>query len=251
MSSLFSLLSSPSREKSNGKIPTAEEFTNGSTLATGSADLEKHGGNVKGMQDTGAGNSAPGISQVTDERMTAGETYSSQEVPASEPQADMFRLRVGPNYRRTGNKEPSGPSLYDMAAVDVLKTKEGKLEKTFDWFKPVLGDHGVEGTNVPYSFVVTANIPQDEPSLFSTPGTGPSFVIVFHFVASPALVAQVRGSEGRLERSDSKNNELPTYITYNLLLLAPLFASLIAAEGPFFSVSGGEATGNLVQGRRW
>jgi len=41
-------------------------------------------------------------------------------------------------------------------------------------------------------------------------------------------------SEGRLERSDSKSNILPTYITYNL----PLFASLFAAAASV-TISGG------------
>ena len=65
------------------------------------------------------------------------------------------------------------------------------MDNTFDYFKPVLGETGVEGSNIPYSFVVTANLPQKEPSMFSTPTTGPSFVIIFHFTASATLISEM------------------------------------------------------------
>ena len=44
----------------------------------------------------------------------AGETYSTQEHPAAECPASMFRLRVGPDYRRTGKKDFSGPALFKL-----------------------------------------------------------------------------------------------------------------------------------------
>lgn len=94
------------------------------------------------------------------------------------------------NYKKTGKKERSGPALYKLAAVDLVRTGSTNLEKTFEHISPVLGE-SVPGTNVPYSFVVTANLPQEEPKLFSTPGKGPSYVIIFHFVASSMLLKQL------------------------------------------------------------
>ena len=35
-----------------------------------------------------------------------------------------FKLRVGPNYKKTGAKEPSGPSLYEIVAMDMYYSIE-------------------------------------------------------------------------------------------------------------------------------
>lgn len=34
--------------------------------------------------------------------------------------ASQFSLRVGPNYKKSGNKAPSGPALYDFVGMDVI-----------------------------------------------------------------------------------------------------------------------------------
>ena len=43
--------------------------------------------------------------------------------------ADNFRVRCGPNYKRNGFKEPSGPALGEVVAVDTLRTEK----KVFDF----------------------------------------------------------------------------------------------------------------------
>lgn len=122
----------------------------------------------------------------------AGETYSTQEHPASECDASMFRLRVGPDYRKTGKKEASGPALFKLEAVDLVRTETAGIADPLSHFKPVLKETGVEGTNVPPSFIVHANMPMENPSMFGNPETAASFVIVFHFTATDALTASLK-----------------------------------------------------------
>ena len=43
--------------------------------------------------------------------------------------AETFRVRCGPNYAKNGNKEPSGPALGQVEAVDLLRTER----KIFDF----------------------------------------------------------------------------------------------------------------------
>mmetsp|Transcript_4686 Transcript_4686/g.9415 ORF Transcript_4686/g.9415 Transcript_4686/m.9415 type:complete len:363 (+) Transcript_4686:14-1102(+) len=199
-SSLLNLFKKSSK-KGDDKAKDADDGgqspTQGSDANQGDQREEKIGGQKMSSAPPAPpapeGPVVPPTPPSDDMRISAGETYSSQSIPISQPPADMFRLRVGPNYRRNGKKEPSGAALYDLVAVDICRSTKGKMEETFDYFKPVLGETGVAGSNIPYSFVVTANLPVEEPSMFSTPGTGPSFVIVFHFTASPTLLEGVKG----------------------------------------------------------
>ena len=82
---------------------------------SGNGSLE---GGVSGSDQVGEG-------AATDGRIGPGCSYSSQNIPAKQVPADMFRLRVGPNYGRKKKKEPSGEALYDIAAVDICKVRMG------------------------------------------------------------------------------------------------------------------------------
>jgi hypothetical protein len=37
--------------------------------------------------------------------------------------ADEFKVRCGPNYKKTGLKQPSLESFYEIAAFDFFKTE--------------------------------------------------------------------------------------------------------------------------------
>lgn len=34
-----------------------------------------------------------------------------------------FNVRVGPNYKKHGKKDASGPAFYDLVAIDFIKTQ--------------------------------------------------------------------------------------------------------------------------------
>lgn len=137
----------------------------------------------------------PSVIRTKDTKTSAGETYLPQAHQPTSPPANMFNLRVGPNYKKMGKKAPSGPELYKFDKCDLVQTSSSRLnvisgEGQFQHFVPELGAGRLEGTRIPAKMIVTANLPTDSPSMFNTPEEGPSFVIVFYFAASEALVAE-------------------------------------------------------------
>ena len=101
----------------------------------------------------------------------AGETFCTQEHPLTEPPASMFRLRVGPDYRRNGKKEPSGPALFKVEAIDLVTTETQGVKNPVSHFEPILNETGVAGTNVPPNFIVHANMPKENPGMWGNPET--------------------------------------------------------------------------------
>ncbi|GMI06894.1 hypothetical protein TrVE_jg13041 [Triparma verrucosa] len=136
----------------------------------------------------------PSVIRPANVKTPFGETYSTQAFPATSPPANIFNLRVGPNYKRTGKKAPSGPELYKLDKCDLVQTSTSRLNvingSEFQHFVPELSDKVLEGTKIPAQMIVTANLPTDSPSMFSTAENGPSFVVVFYFSASGMLVAE-------------------------------------------------------------
>jgi len=115
-----------------------------------------------------------------------------------------FQLRVGPNYKKAKRKEPSGPALYDLIAMDFVKSDGGAIKNASDGFvlPKISGvtDADTGNSHVPSLFVINAWLPAEEPSMFANPagvtGDAPTYTIVLYFAATPSTLAQLRDIRG-------------------------------------------------------
>ncbi|GMH66022.1 hypothetical protein TrLO_g12440 [Triparma laevis f. longispina] len=107
----------------------------------------------------------------------------------------IFNVRMGPNYKRTGLKKPSKMSLYDLYAVDFVRTEE-RMKESRDVFQPPdipgITDVPTGHSYIPPMMIITASMPVNEPSLFNSTDDGPSFNVVFYFVISDATRAALK-----------------------------------------------------------
>lgn len=75
-----------------------------------------------------------------------------------------FDLRVGPNYAKHKNKEPAGPPLMELMAVDLIRSDKriDNIGQYFDFPKEWLedGDGGGDG-EMPSIFIVNVQIPTE------------------------------------------------------------------------------------------
>ncbi len=124
----------------------------------------------------------------------AGATFKTQSNPATEPDASLFNLRVGPDYRRTGKKAPSAPALYKFVAADLTLVDDNVKSPT-DLYSPSWGPGVVGAPWVPSSFIVNANLPTVEPRMLRPPESGPSFNVVFHFTIGDAASEELKKPE--------------------------------------------------------
>ena len=83
--------------------------------------------------------------------------------------ARLFHLRVGPNYRKTKKKAPSGPALYDLVLVNFLYA-DAPLVNVADKFQlptiPGLTNVDTGHAHVPPVLGINSWLPGEEPSLF-------------------------------------------------------------------------------------
>ena len=103
----------------------------------------------------------------------------------------MFNLRVGPNYKKTGKKEPSGPQLYELHSVDFFLS--GKLVKDTSTIFSSGPAPPPTGTCVPPVLTVSVGLPRAEPSMFSTPVDGECYTVVFRFTITAETRAALAG----------------------------------------------------------
>lgn len=112
-----------------------------------------------------------------------------------------FKLRVGPNYKKTGTKAPSGPSLYDLMAMDIYYSTErienvGSQVELLEEWTSMETNH----PDVPPVFVVNGQVP--EVSLGSSVGSffvdksdGPGWNYILYFRLSQAVAEQLKDPE--------------------------------------------------------
>lgn len=109
-----------------------------------------------------------------------------------------FKLRVGPNYKKTGAKEPSGPALYDVMAMDVFYSSEriedvgSKVKLPEEWTK-IETNH----PDVPPVLVVNGQLPEVSVgstvgSLFVDKSDGPGWNYVIYYRLSEHAAAQLK-----------------------------------------------------------
>lgn len=103
--------------------------------------------------------------------------------------SSLFRVRVGPNYRKTGAKAPSAKALFEIAGVDVFRCP-AKFDNVASMVELPDISHieamgGTNNPHIPPIFVVNMQIPTDPPSLFGNPADGEGVHVVMYFRITP------------------------------------------------------------------
>ena len=130
-------------------------------------------------------------------------TYIADEAKANQGKhawakcsASTFRLRVGPNYRRTGRKEPSGISLYEPIASDLHRSGKKLInvgrylkfsQPDVDLIKSRADLAAKLGVNLPIVFILHWEMPQyppPNPLWGEKRDDGPNFSLCICFVIS-------------------------------------------------------------------
>ena len=110
--------------------------------------------------------------------------------------ATIFKVRCGPNYKRTGKKEPSDKSLFELYTVDLVRTPERLRESTMVFKPPSIPgvtDVTTGSAYIPPMIIVSCGIPSEEPSMFNSEPDGASFMAIFYFVISEETLAALKG----------------------------------------------------------
>jgi hypothetical protein len=142
-----------------------------------------------GCNESDEDDDATPAAERPDGKTIRGETYRTQTKPAGEVDASLFNLRIGPNYSRTGAKAPSGPSIYKLAGVDLVRATGTVVDPAAYYDLQVPTTAAVSDLGVPMCFVVNCNLPTEAPSMFGgDTGDKPVINIVFHFVLSDSAV---------------------------------------------------------------
>lgn len=109
--------------------------------------------------------------------------------------ATSFRVRSGPNYRRTGAKESSLSAFYDAAGVDIFTTcKRGvKADRIGEMVNvpepPFTSPHA----SVPSVFIINMQLPLEDPTMFGVKLDGPTVHCVFYFTMTEETAAMLAG----------------------------------------------------------
>lgn len=105
-----------------------------------------------------------------------------------------FELRVGPNYSKHKKKAPSGPSLYNLYSMDIVRA-ESTLDDITEGFEvpcvPGVTDVTTGHDSVPPLFVLICNIPAEEPDMLKPVSDGQTYVVVMYYIISPAMLAEL------------------------------------------------------------
>jgi len=131
----------------------------------------------------------PSPRRIPSHLQPAGFSFSNRRVTTGQSSLDhawepgdhqRFRLRVGPNYKKYGRKEPSGPVLLELLEVDLFKSSAlvhnlGEFIALPEPRVPV-----PEGSAVPPIFVVHGSLPFEAPSMLGN-SNGPTLNAVFYF----------------------------------------------------------------------
>lgn len=112
--------------------------------------------------------------------------------------ANLFNLRIGPNYKKNRQKAPSSPALYDLFTMDVVKA-DGVLKNVGDGFRvpriPGLTDVQTGNEFIPPMFVINCWLPAEATGMFNNSADGPSFVVVLYFVISERTLTELKDFE--------------------------------------------------------
>ena len=113
--------------------------------------------------------------------------------------SNSFRLRIGPKYSRNQKKAPSDEAFYRPIACDFIKTDraidhvaqhfdvESYIDEQKERFQ--LGNNTSPSLlPLPLLFIVNCQLPEGEPSMFSSPEDGPGRHCIMYFVLRDEIV---------------------------------------------------------------
>lgn len=115
----------------------------------------------------------------------------------SNVESELFKLRIGPNYKKNKRKASSGPALYDLVSMDFLYA-DMPLNDVAEKFKlpniPGLTDIPTGHAHIPPMLVINTWLPGEEPSMFGGKGSteGETYSIPMVFVLSKDTLEQLR-----------------------------------------------------------
>ena len=112
--------------------------------------------------------------------------------------ATKFNVRVGPDYPRQGLKAASGPGLYQLLTVDLVRCNSRLDHAARHVQLPSPPEGGADGPLAPI-FVVNIQMPLSAPSALggTDPASEPTFSIVAYFGCSAEAQAEARSDAPR------------------------------------------------------
>eukprot|EP00911_Craspedida_sp_UC1_P000774 UC1_evm1s593 len=119
------------------------------------------------------------------------ETNAWASLPAS-----AFRVRVGPNYKRTGRKEPSGAALYKCVCADVFRTDDKAvlpLGSYMDLPENTTTPKGFKHPHVPAVFILHLLVPSEPYSLTNRKTDGPTYQHISVYHLTPEAAEELSG----------------------------------------------------------
>jgi len=90
----------------------------------------------------------------------------SARIKAEEAAGSSFHVRVGPNYPKNGLKAASAESLFELVSVDLFTTEQCAFHLAESIRMPAALPDG-PGLQLPQLLLVTVQVPQESPGLFS------------------------------------------------------------------------------------
>jgi len=107
----------------------------------------------------------------------------------------IFKVRTGPNYKKNGRKQPSGPSLYELVGVDMIKS-DSALDGLEAYLRFPHIDRDTNHAAVPSLMVVNGTLPLEAPSMLSSTSDGPTINAVFYFAIKQSTCDALRDLSG-------------------------------------------------------
>eukprot|EP00041_Stephanoeca_diplocostata_P016984 m.337378 g.337378 ORF g.337378 m.337378 type:complete len:165 (-) comp20549_c1_seq14:691-1185(-) len=92
--------------------------------------------------------------------------------------ASVFKLRVGPNYKKHGKKESSLPAFYEVVTFDYYKcdTVHSNIASIINLPVP---KHISPHPDIPSLFIMNYIVPDIKAAMMSPPSEGPCVQVVF------------------------------------------------------------------------
>jgi hypothetical protein len=147
-----------------------------------------------------AGKAATDDKRPIDKRPAAGFSFSHRGAVDSRAEGEnvwrkgedgIFKVRAGPNYRKTGRKESSGPSLFELVGVDMVKS-DAAMDGLESYLRFPQIDRDTHHPAVPSLLVVNGTLPLEAPSMLSSSADGPTLNAVFYFAIKPSTCDALR-----------------------------------------------------------
>ena len=143
-------------------------------------------------EDVAGAEAAPGLVCASDgeeegDRPLCGfTTRGIDAVRLSDGDGTAFKVRAGPNYKKTGHKSLSPPHLYHPVAIDLIKRDDILMHaaKRMTLPPPPDGKDTPNDSGLPRLLVVNMVFPLDGPSLFASSVDGPCYQMLVTFAAS-------------------------------------------------------------------